>query len=212
MTSDLSQASREARFYIGLLGLFVVYTTLFLSVFALAPMLTGWHPNVIMSSSMHPTILAGDVVVVGPHDGNALGVGTVITFENSRGVLVTHRIVGMREGGRYATRGDANRVADREPVHPDQILGVGRILVPMIGKPVQWRIEEDWLKLSLFAGSMALSLLAARRATDPELSAWEDAGKYVGRHRPSGRRRMWPWPDSTGRHVRLGRVARLNAS
>lgn len=198
--SDFSRIVREVRFYAGLIGLFVVYTALFLVVFALVPLVTGWRANVIMSSSMHPTILAGDVVVVGPHDGLDLGVGTVITFENSRGTLVTHRIVGLREGGRYATRGDANHVADPEPVHPDQILGVGRILVPMIGKPVQWRIEEDWLKLSLFAGSMAVCLLAARWATDPELPA--EAGGYVGRHRATAARRLWPWPESHGRHRR----------
>ena len=55
-----------------------------------------------------------------------------------RNDLVTHRVVGQEADGSYRTQGDANPTPDPRPVHPGNIVGVGRLLVPMVGLPVVW--------------------------------------------------------------------------
>ncbi len=193
-----SQAIKELRFYAGLLSLFVVHVALFLLVAAVAlPVVAGWVASVISSHSMAPTIARGDIVVGPPHDGAQLGVGTVITFRNHNGTRVTHRIAGLREGGAYSTRGDANRVRDPALVSPADIESAGRLLVPLIGHPIVWRQEGAWCLLGWFSTGMVAAVWASRWATNPRFDPWRDHDPVViaghGRHR-----RPRTWHDTLG--------------
>lgn len=79
---------------------------------------------VIISASMEPTIMTGDIILVRP--GAAVGVGDVITFVNNEGVTITHRIVeeGLTDGRRsFVTEGDNNEAPEPYPVFEDQIIG-----------------------------------------------------------------------------------------
>lgn len=92
----------------------------------------GWHPVVVVSGSMSPSIRAGDIVLF--EKGAEPVPGAVIAFHTDGG-LVTHRVAGVNEDGTYQTKGDANRSADSTPVSPEAVHGVGRLLVPYIGFP-----------------------------------------------------------------------------
>lgn len=75
--------TRAARFYFGLLGLFVVYVTMLLALSAVAPAVgLGWTSVVITPGSMSPLFRIGDVVVASPHDGRGLNPGTVVGFSD----------------------------------------------------------------------------------------------------------------------------------
>jgi hypothetical protein len=74
----------------------------------------------VVSSSMGPTIQAGDSLELGPP--TPLGIGAIIVFRNDT-VLVCHRITAIDRQGMLSTRGDATLGAC-EIVQPDSVIGV----------------------------------------------------------------------------------------
>lgn len=108
----------------------------------------GGHPILtVLSGSMVPTFHPGDMVVDNSLTGDEtsrLAKGDIITFHeaNTTGQLITHRIVAVRHEKvlgsssgvvAYLTKGDANNVADRTPVSPNQIVGVYSRHIPYGG-------------------------------------------------------------------------------
>ena len=154
------------RFLLGLLGLLVVYVTMSLALSAVAPAVgLGWTSVVITSGSMSPSIRIGDVVMASPHDGRGLGAGTVVVFSDpARPGLLTHRIESVNPDGSYVTSGDANRLPDSTPLRPEQVVGVGRLLVPYIGLPLVWYWAGAWGELAVWVAGMLLALWLARYA------------------------------------------------
>ena len=114
-------------------------------VFCLALWVVGplvglrWQPILIGADSMEPAIRAGDVVLLDRAVAQ-LGPGDVITYEDPvwPDELVTHRVVEVLDGGRYQTKGDASAVEDSTPIPLGDILGVARLLVPLVGLPLVW--------------------------------------------------------------------------
>lgn len=149
-----------------LLASFYLWLLLWLVVWAALPaLLLGWQPVLITSGSMGPTISPGDVVLLAdpPAEDELLAPGTVITFDDPTlpGGLITHRIDGVREDGMYRTRGDANASPDSNPVPHEDVVGVGRMLVPLVGLPVQW-LRTDMVSFGFFlAGTMAAAIAAS---------------------------------------------------
>jgi signal peptidase len=162
---------RRARFPLGLLGLFVVYVTMALALSAVAPAVgLGWTSVVITSGSMSPSIGVGDVVVASSHNGRGLGPGTVVIFNDpARSGLLTHRIESVNPDGSYVTYGDANRQPDSTPLRPEQVVGVGRLLIPYIGLPLMWYWAGAWGELAFWAIGTLLALWLARYAFLPKL-------------------------------------------
>lgn len=160
-----SPPSRDAGVTVAeLLASFYLWLVLWLVLWAAVPALViGWQPVLITSGSMGPSISAGDLVLLGePPRDELLTQGTVITFEDPAvpGGLITHRIDGVREDGMYRTRGDANEAPDSTPVAPEQVVGVGRLLVPLVGLPVMW-LRGDLVSFGLFvAGTLAAATTA----------------------------------------------------
>ena len=76
------------------------------------PTVLGFTAAVVVTGSMSPAIEPGDLVVC--RRAAEYGEGDVIMFRSGAS-LVTHRIVGDTPDG-FTTRGDANNVADIEPV------------------------------------------------------------------------------------------------
>lgn len=135
---------------------------------AIVVVTTGWDPVVITSGSMAPTLRPGDVLVVDQHpDDELLGQRSVITFESPRGddELITHRIAEVIADNRlYITQGDANLTRDTDPVTVDQVQGVGRLVVPVIGLPVVWAQDGNITALVGIGVLSAAALAAAFRA------------------------------------------------
>lgn len=123
---------------------------------AVITLTTGWRPVVITGGSMLPTLRVGDVLLVEDHPDDLLGQRSVITYEPTRGTeAVTHRIHEvLPESQTYITKGDANPNVDTDPVTPAQVLGVGRLVIPLLGLPM------IWLRSGEFPALIALGVLS----------------------------------------------------
>jgi signal peptidase I len=76
---------------------------------------------------MEPSIRTGDFILIEKVDPMILRYNDIISFYSEQsdieGMLVTHRIVGETEDGKFITRGDANPVEDSVAVAPENIVG-----------------------------------------------------------------------------------------
>lgn len=105
----------------------------------LVPKIGGATPYVILTGSMRPHMPPGTLVVVKPVDTNAIGVGTVVTYqlESGKPTVVTHRVVsaGIDAHGKrvFTTQGDANSAPDAKQVMSVQIKGKLWYEVPYLG-------------------------------------------------------------------------------
>jgi signal peptidase I len=199
MTDLVSVSHARTRFYSGLACLFIVAGMAWLAVWGLGSALTlGWSPLAITSDSMAPALRRGDLLLAAPHTGAVLRPGTVAVFEEpGSGSLVSHRIAAVNLDGTYSTRGDANRGVDSTPLRPEQVVGVGRLLVPLVGLPLVWVWSGQWLHLAAWATLTALALWTSRYALSDAYDPW-------GAGRPPRSRRR-PAPSAGPRHRRMGR-------
>lgn len=120
--------------------LVILAVAVVLAVAVLIPRLGGATPYTILTGSMSPGMPPGTLVVVRPVQPEELAVGSVITYQLESGepTVVTHRVTAIStdlESGelRFATQGDANQVADAEPVRPVQIRGERWYAAPYLG-------------------------------------------------------------------------------
>ena len=95
------------------------------------PDFMGYKPFIVLSGSMEPGIMTGDMVFVKNTDTGNLQKGDVIAYKSGEAVI-THRIIDVTtENGevRYITQGDANNSPDQTSVKPSEVEGIykGRI-------------------------------------------------------------------------------------
>lgn len=83
-------------------------------------LLTSIVKPLIVSSSMAPTIQAGDRLELSPP--TSLTVGSIVVFRNDS-LLVCHRIMGVDQQGTLSTRGDATQ-SPCEIVQPSSVIGI----------------------------------------------------------------------------------------
>jgi signal peptidase len=133
-----------------------------------ALLLAGFHPAVVYSGSMEPTLHVGSVVFVKSVPADEIQAGDVVTFGDpyQPGRLVTHRIVEVLErpegGLAYRTKGDANTERDPWTVSlPDH---AGRLAfdVPYVGYAL-WYAKTREARTLLLALIAALTLAALLR-------------------------------------------------
>ncbi|ASR04176.1 signal peptidase I [Gordonia rubripertincta] len=114
----------------------------------LIPKIAGAAPYTVLTGSMKPDYPPGTLIVVKPRPAGQIGVGDVITYQIRSGSpeVVTHRVIEvMRTPAgeqRFVTQGDANNVADAEPVRPVQVRGTLWYSVPYIGWVNNWFTEK----------------------------------------------------------------------
>jgi signal peptidase I len=121
---------------------FFVVIVLVASVFlinVLTPFTEGLEkPLVVLSGSMTPIMLPGDIIIVKLVDQSELEVGDVIAFQppGSRpGILVTHRIISLEEGKErlIQTKGDANNEKDAFKIPTSKAFGKLVFVIPFLG-------------------------------------------------------------------------------
>ncbi len=109
----------------------------------------GMGTFVVTGSSMEPAISKGALVIVEPVSPTAVNRGDIITFEHY-GQMTTHRVIAIDGSNAaspiFTTKGDANTVADPEPVNfPGQ---VGRLraglLAPRADGARRTRVPSQW--------------------------------------------------------------------
>src|SRR5512140_3105079 len=85
------------------------------------PLLKSFVVPRIVSSSMAPTIQAGDKLELS--SPTSLTVGTIVVFRNDTS-LICHRITAIDPQGTLTTKGDATAQAVCEVVQPGSVIGV----------------------------------------------------------------------------------------
>ena len=94
------------------------------------PKIGGYAPLIVLTGSMEPEIMSGDLIIVKQIDGQDVKEKDVIAFFDPDGngtSIVTHRVIEIYEedGTLYfKTQGDANDTADRLPVSEKDIVGI----------------------------------------------------------------------------------------
>lgn len=151
----------------------------------------GWEPRVIRSGSMAPALAPGSIVLIDrdPAPG-LLSPGQIATFasDTDSDQTLTHRIVGINDDGSFQTKGDANARPDSSPVTPTDLHGVTRLVVPHLGLPVAWLLNEMWPQLVAWS---LLSILCLTLVVTALLGARDRPHPHVPRRSPL---RRWTHP------------------
>lgn len=113
-----------------LVGIFVIF-----AVFLMGSRLVGYQVFNVISGSMEPEYSVGDLLYVKKINPNDIKVGTPITFVlNEDLVVATHRVVEIDADNQYFyTKGDANETVDSAPVHFNNVIGVPKFSIPLLG-------------------------------------------------------------------------------
>lgn len=91
------------------------------------PMLFGYGRAVVLTGSMEPAVMPGDMVIV--HEQDSYLTGDVVMYKANS--YITHRIVETTDSG-YITQGDANNAPDGE-IRNDQVVGRVTLVIPKAG-------------------------------------------------------------------------------
>jgi len=98
------------------------------------------YPTVIVTGSMEPEIMVGDVILVDRRQANDVNLNDVIQFRKDE-ILISHRVIEILEsekGKSYRTKGDNNPGPDIEPVETWQVKGKVIYVAPKIGLPTMY--------------------------------------------------------------------------
>ena len=105
------------------------------AVFLMGSRLMGYECYTVISGSVEPKYMVGDLIYVKEVDVNSIKVGDDITFIlNEDLVVATHQVVRVdAENQRFYTKGLANEIEDQDPVHFNNVIGVPQFSIPKLG-------------------------------------------------------------------------------
>ena len=110
----------------------------------------------VTSESMSPRLNINDIIVVKKgYENKEYKVGNIITFKNTKGEIITHRIAEIINTDfqkAFVTKGDNNQVSDEEIVKYDNIIGKVIYTMPKFG------LVMKLLKNKIFFGFCILIL------------------------------------------------------
>ncbi len=121
----------------------------------LAMLMPDREASIVMSGSMSPRIEPGDAVITRPMRTDEDIVGRVVRVRRDRRTPLMHRVVDAGPGW-LKTRGDANHDIDSTVATPNDVTGVGHLLIPWVGLPAVWIHEGDFGSLALLAAGVVL--------------------------------------------------------
>ncbi|MGL5328939.1 MAG: signal peptidase I [Peptostreptococcaceae bacterium] len=92
----------------------------------------GYRSYTVLSGSMEPEFYPGDMVVTNHKNKTDIQVNDIVTYRDSEGVIITHRIMEQTPEG-YITKGDNNNVEDAEILTKENIIGEVKFSIPKLG-------------------------------------------------------------------------------
>lgn len=100
------------------------------------PSIFGYSFYFVLTESMEPEIMSGDMILGRQVDPDHLQIGDVITYQGDTGSfrdkIITHKIVEI-DDGIFTTKGVANDIPD-PPIHGGQIMSKYVGTIPFAGK------------------------------------------------------------------------------
>jgi len=118
----------------------------------------------VTGDSMEPAITSNDIIVVTA--AGQLAVGDVVSYryrlEDGGVVTITHRIVEIIEGG-YITRGDSYDKEDSYMVAQEDVIGVMRVKIPLLGALVHFAGTVAGLLVLVIVPAVIIITLEVRK-------------------------------------------------
>lgn len=158
----------------------VVLIVLF-AVFLMGSRIIGYQCYTIISPSMEPEYMVGDLIYVKEVDPATIKEGDVITFIVNEDLVVgTHRVVRVdAENQRFYTKGDANEAEDGSPVHFNNVIGVPKFSIPKLGYVSNFVQNPPGMYITIGVGIVLIFLVFApdlmgkkkKEEEDPEIAA-----------------------------------------
>lgn len=96
----------------------------------------GFRTFVILTGSMEPEIIPGDVIVIRNLSADKIKEQDIITYKLDSN-FITHRVIGINEQG-FITKGDSNDVEDSNIVEKSQLIGKKVIIIPKLGYAINF--------------------------------------------------------------------------
>jgi signal peptidase I len=96
-----------------------------------------YRPVRVAGGSMRPALAPGDLVLVDVRSDVAAQ--QIALLHTQRHGLVLHRVVARGADGSVTTRGDANDVADFDPLPPSAVIGPVVLVAPVGTAIERWR-------------------------------------------------------------------------
>lgn len=125
----------------------IVTVLVLIYTITVVPVIFSYHPLVVLSGSMEPTIKVGSLIYY--KEKNDYNVNDIISF-NIKGQTVTHRIVDELDDN-YITKGDANESNDLNPIKKDNIKGkVSNITINYIGYYLKFLNDNKFVVFLMF--------------------------------------------------------------
>ena len=150
------------------------------AVFLMGSRLIGFQCYNIISPSMEPEYMVGDLIYVKEVDPSTIKVGDVITFIVNEDLVVgTHRVVSIdAEKKQFTTKGDANGTEDADPVHFNNVIGVPQFSIPKLGYVSDFIQNPPGMYITLGVGVLLIVLVFVpdmigrkkKEEEDPELA------------------------------------------
>lgn len=150
------------------------------------PTIMGNKFFTVLTGSMEPAIMTGDLIISKETPPKEIQVGDIITFGSSNSDnITTHRVkeVINEEGKiKYITQGDANNVEDPNPVPEEMLIGKVVKCIPKLGSIMSWMKSN--LKIiigSIFAitalGIIGNCLISRLKVIDEEENKKDEENK-----------------------------------
>jgi signal peptidase len=130
------------------------------------PRVTHFDILIVRGGSMQPTIARGGIAII-DRGARSPSVGDITAFHDPRGMLVTHRVVALKDGG-YITRGDANKHDDPLVRRTSDVVGVVQFSAPYLGY-VLYILERPAVFLLLLGATGGYLVLSELRVIWREL-------------------------------------------
>ena len=106
------------------------------------PSIMGNKFFTVLTGSMEPTIMTGDLIISRETPPDEIKVGDVITFGSlNSDNITTHRVkevINVDGKIEYVTQGDANNTQDPNSVSEDVLIGKVVRRIPKVGKVMTW--------------------------------------------------------------------------
>lgn len=134
----------------------------------------GWRALSVQSDSMRPVFRRGDLMITRPDIAAPLG--AVVSYHsplNGR-MVISHRLVGRR-GNLLITAGDALRSRD-QPFDRSRLVGRAVILVPSVGRPLDWLHRPLGLALMVYLPAGIICMVEVRRLYGRQTEPYRLAG------------------------------------
>lgn len=121
------------------------------------PQVFGYQLKTVLSGSMEPGIQTGSIIAVKPGgDMTRFKENDVITYKESNGKLITHRIIEVIHSGDkvlYRTKGDNNNTADINPILSENVVAeYTGITIPYAGYFTNFAQSKNGAFLLLIPG------------------------------------------------------------